>query len=55
VQKTEAGRVLGRALSKAEKLRLMSDYDDQAMPTPADAVDLRTVAADFVAYCRSLL
>ena len=55
VQDTEAGRAFGRALSKAEKLRPMSDYDDQAAPAGEDASNLRTMATDFVAYCHTLL
>jgi hypothetical protein len=32
-----------------------SDYDDSAFPTSEEAAELRTLAADFVAYCRTLL
>jgi uncharacterized protein (UPF0332 family) len=45
----------GRALNKAEKLRLISDYDDQATPKLVDTANLRENAVDFVAYCRALL
>lgn len=55
LQDSEAGRAFGRTLSKAEKLRLMSDYDDQTAPPDADAANLRATAIEFVAYCRSLL
>jgi uncharacterized protein (UPF0332 family) len=51
----EQGRRFGRALGRAEQLRLVSDYDDQAAPTETDAKDLSRVAVDFVSYCRSLL
>jgi len=51
----ERSRRFGRTLSKAEQLRLLSDYDDQAAPTLADAEELRRTAIAFVAYCRSLL
>lgn len=49
------GRRFGRALSTAEQLRLVSDYDDQAAPTATDARDLSRVAIDFVDFCRSLI
>jgi len=51
----ERGRLFGRAFNNAEQLRLFSDYDDSAVPTAEEAAELRTQAADFVAYCRSLL
>lgn len=51
----ERGRSFGRAFNKAEQLRLFSDYEDSAFPTAEEAAGLRTLAADFVAYCRSLL
>jgi uncharacterized protein (UPF0332 family) len=51
----ERGRSFGRAFNNAEQLRLFSDYEDSAVPTAEEAAELRTQAADFVAYCRSLL
>jgi uncharacterized protein (UPF0332 family) len=51
----EKGRQFGRALSRAEQLRLVSDYDDQAAPATADVLNLSRLAVDFVSYCRSLL
>lgn len=51
----ERGRGFGRAFNNAEQLRLFADYDDSALPTAEEAAELRTQAADFVAYCRSLL
>lgn len=51
----ERGRLFGRAFNNAEQLRLFSDYDDSAVPTADEAAELRTQAAEFVAYCRSLL
>jgi uncharacterized protein (UPF0332 family) len=51
----EEGKRFGRALSKAEQLRMVSDYDDGAAPTAADAESMRNTAIAFVAYCRSLL
>lgn len=54
-QADERGRSFGRAFNKAEQLRIFSDYDDGALPTPEEAAELRKLAADFVAYCRSLL
>lgn len=51
----ERGRLFGRAFNNAEQLRLFSDYDDSAVPTAEEAAELRAQAADFVAYCRSLL
>jgi len=51
----ERGRSFGRAFNNAEQLRLLSDYDDTALPTAEEASELRTLAADFVAYYRSLL
>jgi uncharacterized protein (UPF0332 family) len=55
VLEDERGRLFGRALNRAEQLRLLSDYDDQAEPTEADIHELCRTAAEFVAYCRSLL
>jgi uncharacterized protein (UPF0332 family) len=55
VSNAEEGRRFGRTLSRAEQLRLVSDYDDQASPTATDASDLGRSAIDFVHYCRSLL
>jgi len=51
----ERGRQFGRAFSRAEKLRVASDYEEQVAPTAAEALDLCATAVDFVAYCRSLL
>lgn len=50
----EHGRKYGRAFNEAEKLRLVSDYQDTP-PTAAEAAGLQAMAVDFVAYCRSLL
>ena len=50
----ERGRKYGRAFNEAEKLRLVSDYQDTS-PTVTEAADLREAAVEFVAYCRSLL
>jgi hypothetical protein len=33
----------------------VSDYDDGAVPTAAEAEGTRKTAIEFVAYCRSLL
>lgn len=49
------GRKYGRALNEAEKLRLVSDYQDRIIPTGTEAADLKATAIDFVAYCRLLL
>lgn len=51
----ERGRKYGRALNEAEKLRLVSDYQDRVIPTVMEAADLKAKATDFVTYCRSLL
>ena len=51
----ERGRAFGRALNRAEELRVLADYEDRVIPTAADAAQLQAVAQDFVAYCRSLL
>lgn len=51
----ERGRLFGRAFNNAEQLRLFSDYEDSAVPMAEEAAELRTQAAEFVAYCRSLL
>lgn len=50
----ERGRKYGRAFNEAEKLRLVSDYQDTP-PTATEAADLQSTAHDFVAYCRSVL
>ena len=49
------GRKFGRSFNQAEKLRYLADYEDKSTPTVAEAAELRTLAIDFVAYCRSLL
>lgn len=51
----ERGRHFGRAFNRAEELRVLADYEDRVVPSPADAARLQATAADFVAYCRSLL
>jgi uncharacterized protein (UPF0332 family) len=55
VMANDEGKRFGRALSKAEQLRVVSDYDDGAVPIAADAESTRKTAIEFVAYCRSLL
>jgi uncharacterized protein (UPF0332 family) len=55
VMANDDGKRFGRALSKAEQIRMVSDYDDGAVPTAADAESTRKTAIEFVAYCRSLL
>jgi uncharacterized protein (UPF0332 family) len=55
VMGSDEGKHFGRALSKAEQLRMVSDYDDGAVPTAAEAERTRKTAIEFVAYCRSLL
>jgi len=55
VMASDEGKRFGRTLSKAEQLRMVSDYDDGAVPTAADAESMRETAIAFVAYCRSLL
>ena len=55
VMADDQGKSFGRALSKAEQLRMMSDYDDGAAAKSADAENTRATAIAFVAYCRSLL
>jgi hypothetical protein len=51
----EQGRLFGRALNRAGSRRLVSDYDDETVPSVASAAALRAITIDFVAYCRSLL
>ena len=51
---TEA-RFLGRAFNRAEDMRVLSDYADDAVPDTADALQTREAAIAFVRYCRSLL
>lgn len=55
VMATDEGKRFGRALGKAEQLRTVSDYDDGAVSTAAEAEGVRKAAYEFVAYCRSLL
>lgn len=55
VQGDEQGRRFGRAFNLADKLRLVADYDDQKVPTAREAAELRAIAVEFAAYCRSLL
>ena len=52
---SEHGRKYGRAFNEAEKLRLVSDYQDRVIPTVTEAAGLQATAVEFVAYCRSLL
>jgi len=52
---TDEGKRPGRALSKAEQLRTVSDDDDGAVSSAAEAEGIRKAACEFVAYCRSLL
>ena len=51
----ERGRSFGRVFNSAEQLRLFSDYEDSAVPTATEAAELRALAVDLLAYCRSLL
>ena len=51
----ERGSTFGRAFNRAEELRLVADYEDRVVPTSDEAAQLQAIAADFVAYCRSLL
>ena len=55
VSSTDQGRAFGRALNRANSRRFVADYDDETIPTAESATELRAQAADFVAYCRSLL
>jgi uncharacterized protein (UPF0332 family) len=55
VMASDEGKRFGRALSKAEQLRMVSDYDDGVVPTTDEAESTRRTAIEFVAYCRSLL
>jgi uncharacterized protein (UPF0332 family) len=55
VGSTDEGRAFGRALNRANRRRFTADYDDETIPSADSAAESRTVAADFVAYCRSLL
>lgn len=55
VSSSEEGRLFGRALNRASSRRLVSDYDDETIPSAATAAGLRDTARDFVSYCRSLL
>ena len=55
VSSSDEGRAFGRALNRANSRRFVADYDDETVPSAASAAELRTQAADFVAYCRSLL
>lgn len=52
---SETGRILGRALNRAESSRFVADYDDETIPSVALAETMRATAHEFVAYCRSLL
>jgi uncharacterized protein (UPF0332 family) len=51
----ENARSFGRALNRAEDIRLMADYAYDTAPEAADASAARKAAVPFVAYCRSLL
>lgn len=55
VSADEQGRMFGRALNRASSRRFVSDYDDGTAPSAAAADRLRSIAHEFVAYCRSLL
>jgi uncharacterized protein (UPF0332 family) len=55
VSSTDEGRVFGRALNRANTRRFVADYDDETIPSAASAAELRDLASQFVAYCRSLL
>ena len=51
----EHGQRLARQFNLAERLRLTADYDDRTRPTVEEAAEVRKIAGEFVAYCRSLL
>lgn len=55
VMANDEGKHFGRMFSKAEQLRIVSDYEDEAAPTADDAAEIRKAAIAFAAYCRSLL
>lgn len=55
VRDRDRGPAFGRTFNRAEELRLLADYEDRVVPTSAEAEQLKTMAVEFVAYCRSLL